>query len=291
MQRYRTPRACAASEGDRVSVLSNRSTEKHAVGAYVRDGEKLLKFDYYVDESDPDFVMLCRQDGSLVAVFSAQGATWEGIVEAAEDDYRIFVEKHADSLRREEDKGKSRVPYSSAQPIYPSPFHLPSRGGIRKKRRIRKTQKETKLAAPGADVAGGPSSAYWLIAKNDDGPVEVLTIDLEGQEALPIFSFREEAEMFVWLEAGGTWSARETSVRELASLLFGLYLPYVKKVALDPLPEICDEGMVPLVSVSRNDFARTLLDDRELRGTSTPGSTGCRLSRAKGAEQRGREGL
>ena len=46
MQRYRTPRAFAASEGDRVSVLSNRSIEKHAVGAYVRDGEKLLKFDY-----------------------------------------------------------------------------------------------------------------------------------------------------------------------------------------------------------------------------------------------------
>jgi len=41
----------------------------------------------------------------------------------------------------------------------------------------------------------------------------------------------------------------------------------VKKVALDPLPEICDEGMAPLVSVSRKDFARTLLDGREMRVT------------------------
>jgi hypothetical protein len=41
------------------------------------------KFDYYLDESDPDIVILCRQDSSFVAAFSASGATREGIVEAA----------------------------------------------------------------------------------------------------------------------------------------------------------------------------------------------------------------
>ena len=33
------------------------------------------KFDYYLDESDPDIVILRRQDGSFVAAFSASGAT------------------------------------------------------------------------------------------------------------------------------------------------------------------------------------------------------------------------
>jgi len=43
---------------------------------------------YYVDESDPDILVLCRQDGSYVAAFSTRGATREGITEAATDDYR-----------------------------------------------------------------------------------------------------------------------------------------------------------------------------------------------------------
>jgi hypothetical protein len=43
---------------------------------------------YFIDESDPDIVVLRRQDGAFVAAFSARGATREGIVEAAEEDYR-----------------------------------------------------------------------------------------------------------------------------------------------------------------------------------------------------------
>jgi hypothetical protein len=42
---------------------------------------------YYLDESDPDILMLCRQNESFVAAFSARGATREGIVEAAKEDY------------------------------------------------------------------------------------------------------------------------------------------------------------------------------------------------------------
>jgi len=33
------------------------------------------KFAYYLDESDPNIVILRRQDGSGVAAFSASGAT------------------------------------------------------------------------------------------------------------------------------------------------------------------------------------------------------------------------
>ena len=54
------------------------------------------KFDYYLDESDPDVVILRRQDGSFVAAFSAQGATREGIVEAAKEDYGRLIEANAD---------------------------------------------------------------------------------------------------------------------------------------------------------------------------------------------------
>jgi hypothetical protein len=54
--------------------------------------EKMLpKFDYYIDESDPDVVVLRRQDGAFVAAFSARGATTEGIVEAAKEDYRQLL--------------------------------------------------------------------------------------------------------------------------------------------------------------------------------------------------------
>src|SRR3712207_7631858 len=36
--------------------------------------QRLPKFDYYLDESDPDIVILRRQDGAYVAPFSASGA-------------------------------------------------------------------------------------------------------------------------------------------------------------------------------------------------------------------------
>ncbi len=55
-------------------------------------GEEMLpKFYYYLDETDPDVVVLRRQDGAFVAAFSARGATTEGIVEAAKEDYRQLL--------------------------------------------------------------------------------------------------------------------------------------------------------------------------------------------------------
>jgi hypothetical protein len=44
-------------------------------GESVEDEPSFAKFDYYLDESDPDVVILRRQDGAFVAAFSAQGAT------------------------------------------------------------------------------------------------------------------------------------------------------------------------------------------------------------------------
>jgi hypothetical protein len=51
--------------------------------------EELLlpSFNYHLDESDPDMVILLRQVDSFVAAFSVLGATQEGIIEAAKADY------------------------------------------------------------------------------------------------------------------------------------------------------------------------------------------------------------
>ena len=58
------------------------------------DEEELPTFSYCLDESDPDVVVLRRQDGSFVAAFSASGITKEGIVEAAEEDYRALTKEY-----------------------------------------------------------------------------------------------------------------------------------------------------------------------------------------------------
>ena len=52
------------------------------------------KFEYHLDESDPDILVLMRQDGAFVAAFSAGGATGVGFVEAAREDYRELVRVH-----------------------------------------------------------------------------------------------------------------------------------------------------------------------------------------------------
>ena len=60
--------------------------------------KKLPKFDDYLDESDADIVLLRRQDGAFVAAFSARGATKEGILEAAKEDYGRLLEANAELL-------------------------------------------------------------------------------------------------------------------------------------------------------------------------------------------------
>ena len=50
--------------------------------------DAMLPPNYYLDESDPDIITLRRRDGTFVAAFSAQGATREGIIDAAMQDSR-----------------------------------------------------------------------------------------------------------------------------------------------------------------------------------------------------------
>ena len=53
-------------------------------------------------------MILRSQDGAFVAAFSAQGATREGLVEAAKEDYWKVVEANADSLGLRESGGRQR---------------------------------------------------------------------------------------------------------------------------------------------------------------------------------------
>jgi hypothetical protein len=103
--------------------------------------------------------------------------------------------------------------------------------------------------------------SFWLIATWTHGEMEVFTIAAGGETVLPIFSFREEAELFLRLEAKGThWWPRKTSSGELASLLLGL-CARVDKVALDPLPGLGERMIRGLVSTGRRHFVRHLLGE------------------------------
>ena len=74
---------------------------------YVVEETRLPKFDYYLDESDPEIAVLRRQDGSFVAAFSAMGYTKQGVVEAANEDYRALLEKHKRSDDRAAEQQRS----------------------------------------------------------------------------------------------------------------------------------------------------------------------------------------
>jgi hypothetical protein len=69
---------------------------------------------YYLDESDPDIVVLRRQDGTFVAAFSADGATREGIVEAAKEDHWALARTHfGDKGKKEGQSPTARTPARS----------------------------------------------------------------------------------------------------------------------------------------------------------------------------------
>lgn len=107
-----------------------------------------------------------------------------------------------------------------------------------------------------------PRPEWWLIVKDGNGSLEPLTIDGDGGEnveTLPVFSFEEEAEMFLLL-AGlrGSWRSRPSGCGEVVSILHGP-CARVRNVALDPLPEPISEGTIGLLSLERDRFIDRLL--------------------------------
>jgi hypothetical protein len=130
--------------------------------------------------------------------------------------------------------------------------------------------------------------SFWLIATRAHGRMEVLTIDAGGETVLPVFSFQEEGEFFLSLEAAeADWWPRQTTTGELVSLLLGL-CARVDKVALDPLPGLEERGIVELVSIGRRHFVRYLMGEvaahferKKPSGRETWRSTPTRLRRGR----------
>jgi hypothetical protein len=134
------------------------------------------------------------------------------------------------------------------------------------------------------ETAGGvPRRAgtqrYWVIArdaknaKDGFGQPEVLTVDLDGAgEALPVFSFEEEAEMFLWLQTTEEGhEVRETTPGQLVSILYGP-CAHVGRVMLDPLPEIGARMQISLLGMDRNDFVESVMGARSLDTPYKPSS-------------------
>jgi hypothetical protein len=112
-----------------------------------------------------------------------------------------------------------------------------------------------------AKIAG---RSHWLITKHITSRMDIFTTHLCGdRKALAVFSFEEEAEMFLGLRLAATkdgWRVRRTSVGELVSVLYGPCSD-TKKVVLDPVPEVGREEPVDLLSMHRNDFLQLLLGE------------------------------
>jgi hypothetical protein len=114
-------------------------------------------------------------------------------------------------------------------------------------------------------VNGQRPNPYWLLVKYETSLIEVLTINLiGGDEAVPVFSFEEEARMF--LEYGALehrWRVRETAAGEIISVLLGP-CAFVSRVVLDPLPELDGVVLLDLVSMPREDFIEFLMNKQKL---------------------------
>ena len=120
----------------------------------------------------------------------------------------------------------------------------------------------------GTETARGVSrwaatQRYWVIAKDAKdgfGRPHLLTVDLDGMgQALPVFSFEEEAEMFLLLRrTEDGQEVRQTPPEQLVSILYGPCAD-VGRVMLDPLPEIGARMQNSLLGMDRNDFVESIL--------------------------------
>jgi hypothetical protein len=114
------------------------------------------------------------------------------------------------------------------------------------------------------------SRTRWMIARAGEGRLEPLCVRAVGtSRMLSVFSFEEEAQMFLHLGgyADSGWRTRESCAGELVSVLLGPCLD-VEGVALDPLPEMLEDGTIGLVWVGRRRFLGQLMASKGKRTAS-----------------------
>jgi hypothetical protein len=113
---------------------------------------------------------------------------------------------------------------------------------------------------------------YWLVAKRRRGRLEVLTTALvDGRRVLPVFSFEEEAAIYLRRSIRGSWQLRPTRTGELVSLLCSL-CSTIDFVALDPMSDLETDVVNGLVSLERERFMDVLFR-REASATLSPGAS------------------
>jgi len=112
------------------------------------------------------------------------------------------------------------------------------------------------------DRAPNLTTVYWLIENPEAGRPGELTVRIDtSTEALPVFSYPEEAEMFLRLgslEERG-WRVVAYTAGELVSRLPEYRRAGIDLVALDPLPEMMGSAFdttIALVTLSLRGFAR-----------------------------------
>ena len=114
-----------------------------------------------------------------------------------------------------------------------------------------------------AATARTAQTAWWIVSRVAGGRTEAMTVPRGGgrEALLAVFGHEEEARLFLWSlgpgAAGEGWRVAETRCGELASVLCGSR--GMGGVALDPLPEMLDDGTAPLVGVGRERFLARLL--------------------------------
>lgn len=188
------------------------------------------------EEADPDVLVLHRAEGSA---FSGRGLRSEDIGEASLIP-RAFPPWTGSSRRRQDD-----------------PDTWPPEAG----------------AARIGEAGHASRPPYWLVARRGWRDTEILIINDAGKvSTLPVFGFEEGAMEFIrWCTKESGWRARPIGIGALLSVLHGSCAE-VKRVALDPSPEIVAERAIVLISLSRQRFVDSLLgrgrpwfEDRYLR--------------------------
>lgn len=108
-------------------------------------------------------------------------------------------------------------------------------------------------------------TTYWLIVKRGAGQAEqeerLILNSGNVRTALAVFSFEEEADMFLSLgPLGAEWGLARVTVGELTDILLGPCAG-IRFVALDPLPELIGRGMIELVNLRRERFVKRLTEN------------------------------
>ena len=86
----------------------------------------------------------------------------------------------------------------------------------------------------------------------------------DGRSVLPVFSFEEEAALFLCLGVQGSWQVRRAEAGELLSLLCSSCRK-IELVALDPVSDVETDVVNKLVSLERERFVDVLRMEAAVR--------------------------